>query len=79
MIYINIVLLEVIDASYQVSLKSVNQFLRRFLKSFTIYGHGGHLGHVTWIIYIHIDSLFLQMLHIKFGFDWPSGFREEDV
>ena len=19
------------------------------------------------------------MLHIKFGFDWPSGFREEDV
>ena len=19
------------------------------------------------------------MLHVKFGFDWPSGFREEDV
>ena len=19
------------------------------------------------------------MLHIKFGFDWPSGFREEDL
>ena len=27
-----------------------------FLKVFTIYGHGGHL-----------------------GFDWPSGFRVEDV
>ena len=31
----------------------------RFLKVFTIYGHGGHLGHVTWIIYIHIGSPFL--------------------
>ena len=35
----------------------------------------GHLGHVTWIIYIHIDYPFLLMLHIKFGFDWLSGFR----
>ena len=46
---------------------------------FTIYGHGGHLGHVTWIIYILIGYPFLLMLHIKFGFDWPSGFRGEDV
>ena len=46
---------------------------------FTIYGHGGHLGHVTWIIYKHIDSPFPLMLPIKFGFDWPSGFREEDL
>ena len=44
-----------------------------------LYGHGGHLGHVTWIIYIHIGYPFLSMLHIKFGFDWPSGFRREDV
>ena len=34
----------------------------------TIYGHGGHLVHVTWIFYIRIGSPFLQMLHIKFGF-----------
>ena len=46
---------------------------------FTIYGHCGHLGHVTWIIYIHIDYPFLLMLHIKFGFDWPTGFRGDDV
>ena len=46
---------------------------------FTIYGHHGHLGHVTWIIYIHIDYPFLLMLHIKFGFDWPSDFRGDDV
>ena len=46
---------------------------------FTIYGHGSHLGNVTWIIYIHIGSHFLLMLHIRFGFDRPRGFREEDL
>ena len=55
----------------------VSQFPRRFLKGF--YGHGSHLGHVTWIIYIYIGSHFLKMLHVKFGFDWPSGFREGDL
>ena len=34
---------------------------------------------MTSIIYIHIDYPFLLMLHIKFGFDWPSGFRGDDV
>ena len=48
-------------------------------KFFTIYGHGGHLGHVTWIIYIIFRSSFLRVLHMKFGFDWPSGFRGEDL
>ena len=46
---------------------------------FTIYGHGGHLGHVTTIIYRHFRSPFLRMLHMKFGFEWPSGFRVEDL
>ena len=41
--------------------------------------YGGHLGHVTLTIYINFYFLFLKMLHKKFGFDWPSGFREEDV
>ena len=27
-----------------------------FLKFFTIYGHGGDLGHVTWTIYINFRS-----------------------
>ena len=48
-----------------------------FLKVFAIYSHGGHLGHVTWIIYINFRSPFLRMLHMKLGFDWPSGFRED--
>ena len=29
-----------------------------FLKVFTIYSHGGHLGHVTWIIHINFCSSF---------------------
>ena len=49
----------------------------RFIKVFAIYSHGGHLGHVTLTIYITFHSPFLMMLHIKFGFDWPSGFRED--
>ena len=49
-----------------------------FLKVFSIYSHGGHLGHMTLTSYTNFHSLFLRMLHIKFGFDWPSGFREED-
>ena len=50
-----------------------------FFKVFTIYGHGGHLGHVTWTIYINFRSPFPRRLHIKFGIELPSGFREEDV
>ena len=50
-----------------------------FFKVFTIYGHGGHLGHVTWTIYINFRSPFPRRLRIKFGFDWPGGFRGEDV
>ena len=46
---------------------------------FTIYGHGGHLGLVTWIIYIHIGPPAYKCFIYKFGFDWPSGFRGETV
>ena len=58
MIYIYIVVLE---STCQVSLKSVDQFWRRgFLKDFyqfnLKYEHGGHHGHATWIIYMHIGS-----------------------
>ena len=42
-------------------------------------GMAGHLGHVTWTIYINFRSPFPRRLHIQFGFDWPSGFRGEDV
>ena len=50
-----------------------------FLKVFTIYWHGDHLGHVTWTIYINFCSSFPRTLNIKFGFDWPRGFSGEVV
>ena len=36
---------------------------------FTIYGHGGHFGHVAGIIYTYIGPPFLSMLPIKSRFD----------
>ena len=50
--------------------------LRRF---FTIYGRGGHLGHVTHMPRTNFRSPYPRRLHIKFGFDRPSGFGEEDL
>ena len=50
-----------------------------FLKGFIINGHGSHLGHVTWTIYILFLSPFTRRLHMKFGIDWPSSFREKDL
>ena len=49
------------------------------MKVFTIYGHGGDFGHVTWTICTKFGSPFPRRLRIKFGFDWPSDFRGEDL
>ena len=48
-----------------------------FLMVFTIYGRGGHLGHVTQMPRTKYCSLYPRRLHIKFGFDWQSGFGED--
>ena len=50
-------------------------------EEFPLYGRGGHLGYVTWTIYMYINfrSSFPRRLHMQSGIDWPSGFREEDV
>ena len=45
-----------------------------FFKVLSIFEHGGHLGHVTRIFYINFRSPSPRRLHIKFGFDRPSGF-----
>ena len=50
---------------------------KKIFKVFTIYVHGGHLGHVTCTIYINFLSHFQRRIHMKFGIDWPSGFRED--
>ena len=34
--------------------------------------------HVTKTNFIHLSSLFPRWLQIKFGFEWPCGFREEN-
>ena len=45
-----------------------------FLSVFTIYGHGGHLGHVTHMPQTKFRSPYLSRLHIKFGLYRPCGF-----
>ena len=73
----------VTDASHQVSKSLAFWFWRRrFLKFFfSIYSLGSHLGHVTLTLTIYINFLspLPRMLHMKFVFDWPSGFSGEDV
>ena len=48
---------------------------------FSIYGRGGHFGHVPWTIYANTGSPFPWMLHMTFDmtfdFDWQNGFRED--
>ena len=48
-----------------------------FLRVFTIYSRCGHLGHVTQIPHKYFCSPYPRRLHIKYGFDWPSGFGED--
>ena len=45
-----------------------------FLRVFTIYGHGGHLGHVTSIMLINFHFLVSESFHTKFGSEWLSSF-----
>ena len=46
-----------------------------FLKGFTIY----EFSHMTQMPRTKYRSPCQRRLHIKFGFDWHSGFGEEDV
>ena len=43
-----------------------------FLRVFTIYGHGGHLGHVTKIMLANFHFLVPESFHTKFISEWPS-------
>ena len=44
--------------------------LEKIFEGFTIYGHGGHLGHVTKIMVTNFHFL----VHTKFSSEWPSSF-----
>ena len=48
-------------------------------KKIIIYGRGGHHGHVTKKPRTKFCFPTQRRFHIKFGFDWASGFRGEDV
>ena len=50
---------------------------KKIVKAFAICSHGGHLCHVNLTFYIKFHSPYLTMLHIRFDFNRPSGFREE--
>ena len=43
-------------------------------KIFTIYGHGGHLGHVTRIMLTNFHFLVTESFHTKLSSEWPSSF-----
>ena len=45
-----------------------------FWRVFTIYGHGGHLGHVTSIMSSDFHFLVPESFHTKFSSEWPSSF-----
>ena len=44
------------------------------LRIFTTYGHGGHSGHATSRIGINFGLPIMRSLHMKFEFNWSSGF-----
>ena len=50
-----------------------------FLKVFTIYGHVGHLGNVTWTIYINFLSHCPCRLHMKFGIEFGQVVSEKKM
>ena len=45
-----------------------------FLRVFTTYGHGGHLGHVTSIMSSDVNFRVPESFHAKFGLDRHSSF-----
>ena len=50
-----------------------------FLRVFTIYGRGGHLGHVTRIMLRNFHFLVPESFHTKLSSEWPSSFLENTV
>ena len=52
---------------------------RRFLKVFTIYGHGSHFDQYTKPILAIFHSPAPWRLHMKFEQHWPRGFRGEVI
>ena len=67
------------DSCKDSALRLPRFWIRSFLKNFTIYGHGGHLGHRTATILAIFRFPSLRRLQMKFEQNWLSGFRGEVV
>ena len=52
---------------------------KKIFKGFTIYGYGGHLGHVTSIMSSNFHCLVPESFLTKFGSEVHSSFRENPV
>ena len=50
-----------------------------FFNVFTIYGHGGHVVHVTQLICINFHSHSPLNFHMSFGSKLPNCFCEKQV
>ena len=50
--------------------------LEKIFEGFSIYGHGGHFGHVTRIMLTNFHFLLPERFHTKFSSEWPSTFSE---
>ena len=61
-IYINLASL-ILHASFQ------DHWKKKIVKVLSIYGYGGHLGHVTETIFIYSRPSFPRKLCMKFGFN----------
>ena len=61
----------------RVSLLLSHKKISTFFQVLFIFSHIQNL--TNFDIDSYIDYPFLLMLHIKFGFDWPRGFRGDDV
>ena len=46
--------------------RSIDSGEEDFEKVFSIYGHGGHVGHVTQLIYIHFHFHLPSSFHVNF-------------
>ena len=50
-----------------------------FFKVFTIYGHGGHVGHVTQLVCMNFHSYSPSSFHMNFGSKSLYCLREKQV
>ena len=68
-----------IPSFVKISLPVLEKKIFEWFLPYIVYGRGGHLGHVNQISGSNFRNPYPGMLHIKFQFDWSSGFREEDL